>query len=251
MSPRPSGTGGPEMGRRAALGLGVLGLAGMGLLTPVLAACAGSSSVGPVAATVPAPTTPRVRTVWSNHADGPLPIRGDEGLPLEAVLLGSTVPPTVRGRALVGNLPDDHAATYLIQPLGARVRSVGARFGFTPGSDAGSLCLATWIGRPPIDTNCHMVVTPDRWIFSVAQGNALHHVDDGPFTTPLPQDGTPLTLQVDLDGGPNAVLRLPDGGVHTVVDARIGSIPGTVAGWEFFKNDRGAADVVIYESWAA
>lgn len=77
------------------------------------------------------------------------------------------------------------------------------------------------------------------------------HLDDGPFTAALPQDGRPLTVQVDLDGGPNAVLRLPDGQVHTVVDSRIGSIPGTVAGWEFFKNAPGAADVLIYESWAA
>ena len=234
------------MSRRAALGLG-----GLGLLAPVLAACAGSGPVTPAAVTVPTPTTPRVRTVWADHADGPLPARGDEGLPLGLVLLGSSVPPVVRGRALVGNLPDAHAAAYLIQPLPARVRSVGARFGFGPGTDNGSICLASWTGRPPSDTNCHLVVAPDRWIFSVAQGGALHHVDDGPFTAALPQDGSPLTLQVELDGGPTAVVRLPDGQVRTVVDARIGSIPGSVAGWEFFKNAAGAADVLLYESWAA
>jgi hypothetical protein len=232
------------MGRRAALGLG-----GLGLLAPVLAACAGSGPVTPAAVTVP--STPTVRTVWANHADGPLPDRGDEGLPLGVVLLDSPVPPTIRGRALVGNLPDAHAAAYLVAPLSGRVRSVGARFGFTPGSDNGSICLATWTGRPPSDTNCHLVVAPDRWIFSVAQGNTLHHVDDGPFTGALPQDGRPMTLQVDLDGGPTAVLHLPDGQVHSVVDARIGSIPGSVAGWEFFKNAPGAADVLLYESWAA
>jgi hypothetical protein len=250
-------TRGPVLGRRAALGLGVLGLGGLGL-APVLAACAGAGSVTPTAMTRPGttppgttPPTPRVRTVWANHADGPLPGRGDEGLPLGVVLLGATVPPAIGGRALVGNLPDAHAAAYLIQPLPGRVRSLGARFGFTPGSDNGSLCLASWIGRPPTDTNCHMVLAPDRWIFSVARGNTLSHVDDGPFAAALPQDGSPLTVQVDLDGGPTAVLRLPDGQVRTVVDARIGSIPGSVAGWEFFRNAPGGADVLLYESWAA
>jgi hypothetical protein len=224
--------------RRAALGaLSVL----------ALAAC---SDAGAAPAPTPVAARPRLHTRWTGRPDGPLPAAGDEGVPLRAVSVdGAAAPAAIRGGGLVGNLPDAPGAVYVLQQLPTRLRTIGARFGFGPGSSAGSLCLAAWTAEPATDTNCHMVLTPDRWIYSIARDHALIHLGDGPLD--LPQDGTPLTVQVDLDGGPTALLSLPDGHTQTVVDPGIATIPGVVANWEFYKDAAGATDVRLYETWAA
>lgn len=233
--------------RRALLGTAVLGAT-----VPVLAACGGADPAAPTSAAPPSAAGALRRTVWSVRPDGPLPATGDEGAPLRAVRIdGSPAPASVRDGALVSNLPDAPGAVYVVASLAGPVRSLGARFAFGPGSAEGSLCLAAFDRvPPPSTTNCHLVVTPERWILSVAEDGALVDLADGRFARGLAQDGTPLALQADLDG-PRAVLRLPDGQDRTVDDDRLAGAPGTVANWEFYKNAPGAAEVRLYETWAA
>lgn len=218
------------------------GLAATTLLP--LAACA-----APAYPVRTAQTGPDLRTVWRSHPDGPLPATGDEGVVLDVTNLGVPATPAVRNGFAVGNV-EGAGAIYLTQPLGRPVRTIGARFGFGPGDPtATSLCLATWLGRPITDTNCHLVIGPTRWIFSVASGTTLTALRDGPVN--LPQDGSLHTVSVDLDGGPSAVIRLPDGTVETITDPSIADVRGTVPGWEFFSLRPGGATVLLAESWAS
>src|ERR1700712_2940722 len=135
-----------------------------------------------VPAPVPPSPNPRLRTVWSGHPDGPLPATGDEGVPIRAVLNGTAARPSVRGGALVGNMGDHQGAVYVVQQLPVRLRTIGARFGFDDGAASGSLCLAAWTGEPGTYTNCHMVVTPEHWTYSVTtEDRSLISLGDGPL----------------------------------------------------------------------
>ncbi|MET0188121.1 MAG: hypothetical protein ABW212_03925 [Pseudonocardia sediminis] len=202
-------------------------------------------------ATVAAPDVPvRLRTRWQGRPDGPLPPRGDEGVPFTLALSESSASPTVTGGALVGNLPDRHAAAYVMQQLDAKVRRIGATFGVGPGTDAGSLALVAWVpGRATLETHCHVVVTPTRWIVATAENNALDELASGTLSRPLPQDGTPQRVEVVFDGA-TAFLTLPDGSSHQITGEAIGRIPGAIAGWEFYRDHAGGADVRLYETWA-
>ncbi|WP_018331183.1 hypothetical protein [Actinomycetospora chiangmaiensis] len=228
------------MKRRAFL---LSGLATASLLP--LAACAAPG--GPVQPL--AQSGPDLRTVWSRRPAGPLPATGDEGVPLLVTNLGVPAVPSIAGGAAVGNLTGK-GAVYLSQELGRPVRTLGARFAFGPGDPlTGSLCLATWTRRPISDTQCHFVIGPHRWIYSVASGTTLTALRDGPVS--LPQDGTRFTVSIDLDGGPTAAITLPDGSVETVTDPSIADVRGSVPGWEFFSLGPGAATVLLDESWAS
>ena len=237
----------PSVPRRAVLG----GTAAVLLL----AACGRSAGNGAVTP----PPTPRVRTVWRNHPDGPMPARGDEGVPFVLRSSGPVAGPVVRGGALDAGLGDERAASYVNQDLGTAVRRVGARFGFVPGpgtSDDGSLCLAAWRGALPpdgpgvIEAPVHLVATPRRWILSLAVGSQLAEIATGRFEPALPTDGTPLVMDVTLVDD-RAEVALPDGTTATARDPRIPALPARVACWEFYRHAPGGAAVRFYETWAA
>ncbi|MEJ2862501.1 hypothetical protein [Actinomycetospora flava] len=205
------------------------------------------------------PPAPRVRTVWRDHPDGPIPARGDEGVPFVLRASGPVAGPVVRGGALDAGLGDERAASYVNQDLGTAVHRVGARFGFVPGpgtSDDGSLCLAAWRGALPpsdpgvIEAPVHLVATPQRWILSLAVGSQLAEIASGRFDRPLPTDGTPLVMDVTLTGD-RAEIALPDGTTTSARDARIPSLPAPVACWESYRHAPGGAAVRLYETWAA
>ena len=236
-----------RLSRRALLG---------GTAALLLAAACGCSTDG---GTPVVPPAPRVRTVWRDHADGPIPARGDEGVPFVLRASGPVGGPVVRAGALDGELGDSRSAVYVNQDLGSPVTRLGARFGFVPGpgtSDDGSLCLAAWRGALPpdgpgtIEAPVHLVATPRRWILGVAQASQLHEIATGSFDPPLPTDGTPLVLDVTL-AGDRAEIALPDGAPATVRDARIPALPAPVACWEFYRHAPGGAAVRLYETWAA
>ncbi|MEJ2887844.1 hypothetical protein [Actinomycetospora aeridis] len=233
------------MSRRALLG----GTAALVLL----AACGRGGEV------LSPPLVPRVHTVWSDHPDGPIPARGDEGTPFVLRASGPVGGPLVRGGGLDAELGDQRAASYVNQDLGTAVHRIGARFGFVPGpgtSDDGSLCLAAWRGAlPPNDPGVteapvHLVATPQRWILSLAVGSQLAEIGAGRFDPALPTDGTPLVMDVTLVGD-RAEIALPDGTTTVVRDARIPTLPAPVACWEFYRHAPGGAAVRFYETWAA
>lgn len=241
--PRPSPAGIVLARRRVLAGL-ALGVPAVGLLA---AGC--SSAVADVPDTLDGVAI-RLHTDWSRKPDGPIPPAGDDGVPFETVLRGTTTPPSVSGGALVGNLPPAQSASYVNQEMRQKVRRIGATFTMTPGSDVGSLALATWTGIPFVNAHCHLVITPDHWIIGVIENaNTLRVITDGPLQ-PLRQDGrTPYTVDVTV-AGPTATLHLPDGTVATATDRQIERILGTVPCWEFYQGAGGAAAPRIVRSWA-
>ncbi|MDL5159135.1 hypothetical protein [Actinomycetospora termitidis] len=222
-------------------------LGGLALATAAVPLAACSSPVRSMPAA--AQTGPNLRTLWGRHPDGPLPAAGDEGVRLDVTNLGVPATPTVENGAAVGNV-EGAGAVYLTQPLGRPVRTIGARFALGPGDPtAASLCLATWTARPVSDTNCHFVIGATRWIYGTATGTTLTPLRNGPLA--LAQDGTQYTVSIDLDGGPSAVIHLPDGTVTTVTDPAIADSRGTIPGWEFFSLRAGGPLVTLHESWAS
>jgi hypothetical protein len=197
---------------------------------------------------------PALHTDWTTKPDGALPAVGDEGRPFVVTLSGPDRGPRVTGSALVADLPQANAATYLNQDLGAQVRRIGAEFAFGPGTANGSLCLAAWSGAlppppGPIAAPCHFVLTPDHWIYGVALQGRVIQLANRPYGRTLPQDGTPLRVDLTIAGG-TATCHLPDGSTRTVTDPRIASIPGTVPCWEFYRDGAGDAEVRLRRTWA-
>jgi hypothetical protein len=241
-----------SIGRRALLA-GVAGTALVGVGMLVTGGIATSPLLGP-------PDVPiLLHTDWTRHPSGAMPATGDEGVGFVLRDSAALGPPRVEGGALVADLPDGHSAVYVDQPL-ARVRRVGARIGFVPGpagaaTGDGSVCLAAWSGAlPPSDPGVisaplHLVVTPERWLYGVVTGSALHVVAEGRFSPRLPTDGTPLDLEAVLDGS-SAVLGLPDGSTRQVDDPAIAQFAAPMACWEFYRDAPGGAAVRMYRTWA-
>jgi hypothetical protein len=229
----------PTMTRRRALGLGVSALPA--------AALAGCAAAAPVPAPPDVPL--QVRTRWSARPDGPLPARGDEGVPFALTGPDVVPPPAVVGGALVGYLPDRHAAAYVLQTPGGALRRIGATFGFGPGTTAGALALVLWSAERPFTGPCHLALAPDRWIASTVVDTALTEIGSGTLATPIPQDGRPARVDAVLVGD-TLVITLPDGSVVGPRGRDVAGLPATTACWEFFRDDAGGADVRLYDTWA-
>lgn len=210
----------------------------------------GACSARADTAVSPTPLVPiRLSTRWSAHPDGPLPPAGDEGTPLRLALSGSTTPPAVHSGALVSNLPDKGSAAYLSQTLGVRVTRIGATFGFRPGDVAGSVALLAWTGSAPLSGHCHMVFTSDRWIAGVLDNGAVDVIATRYYARPLIQDLRPVRAEVTFSDA-TVIADLPDGTRRQLTDPRFGGGQGIAACWEFYKNEAGSADSVLYETWA-
>lgn len=198
---------------------------------------------------------------FSDLPDGVAPMTGDDGVPfIDARSNGVVLSPTGRNGALVGNLPDGRSASYLQQVMPRKVVREGAVFGFqmasTPDGGNGALCLAAWatpITSPSAqvpDAHFHFVVSPtSAGLTYWSNGSPSVALFQTTFTHPLPMNGTPLRVEVVIDGS-RATVSLPDGSVRTIVNDEIGNIAGTVANWEYFKYDAGDDDVLLYRIWA-
>jgi hypothetical protein len=237
------------MSRRSALALGLAGgaalLAGCGSVRSITDATA-----SPVADPAGLPAVGnRVSTVWSNHADGPMPAAGDEGTPFDVVLTGASQRPSVQGGALVGNLPRRPGAIYVGQQLASPLHRLGARFGIGAGDSGGALALVAFTTEKPPRANLHLSFTYDRWILGVISDGSVDEVARDFYANPLPQDGTPVQGEVRLDGT-TAYVAVPDGTVRRVDDQRFAAVAGSVATWEFFKLTPDSADVRMYATWA-
>jgi hypothetical protein len=225
----------------------VLGL-GLGALSAAALVATAGCDTTPVA---PPPDVPlRLHTRWAGRPDGPLPQRGDEGVPI--VLTGPDVVPgpTIAGGALVGNLPDRSAANYVLQtPGGAPIRRIGATFGFGPGTTAGALALVVFSPSPPFTGPIHLAISAQEWIASTVVAAKLTEIGSGVLENGIPPDGTPARVDVVVDGHELAIA-LPDGTVVRPQGDDVARLPGTTACWEFFRQSPGGADVRIYETWA-
>lgn len=221
----------------------VLGLAAA---TPLLVSCGASPAVD----RAPPPAVPiRVHTRWSAHPDGPMPKRGDEGVPFR-VIANHGAQPSVHQGALVGNLPDRGAATYVLQSLTERVRRIGAVFGLDPGTEDGSLTLVAWNPRARLTTHCHIAFAPDRWLAAtVTEGEVAEYARED-YAIPLVTDGRPYRVEVVVDGDAMHV-ELPDGTTVRVDDEAVGRLVGSsMPCWEFYRQEAGGAGVRLYETWA-
>ena len=225
--------------RRGALALGGLTL---------VAACGSGAEVVP--GSRPPAATPRLATRWEGRPDGPLPATGDEGVAITPILAGTAANPSIRDGALVGNLPADRAAAaYVTQRLGRQVERIGARYSYEPGDRSGALALLGWTGEALLQGHCHMVITPERWIAGVVTANEVVEIAQEDFARPLPQDGSPLTVDIAFAGSA-VTLALPDGAVKQVSDLRFAAPGGVMAGWEFYKDTADSCDVRLLETWA-
>jgi hypothetical protein len=83
----------------------------------------------------------------------------------------------------------------------------------------------------------------------IEDGTSLRVIDSGKHTAPLRQDGASSTVEAVIIG-PTASLTLPDGTTKAVSDPAIGTLGGSLACWEFYKDTAGAADVRLLRSWA-
>jgi hypothetical protein len=232
--------------RRSILAGLALGVAGMGA-----AGCARRTTAS--AATTFPDIPLRLGTRWSARPAGTLPTSGDEGVPLRTVQqpLGAP-PPSVVGGALVGHLPAAASASYVFQDLTGvvgRVDRLGAVFGFGPGDGYGALALLALDGRPTGSGHIHLAVTPGRWTAGVLVDGRLDEVASDAFAAPLPQDGSPLRVDVAYRGD-TAVLALPDGTLRSVSDPRFAAPGASVAGWGFFRLAPDGAEVRFVETWA-
>ena len=194
----------------------------------------------------------RLSTRWSGKPDGPLPRTGDEGVPIELNLAKSTASPSIVDGALVSNLPDvAGSAAYLKQELdAARVNRIGARFGFGAGDSSGAIALlAIAAGPAGASGHCHMSFGPDRWIAGVLTDNAVTEISTRRYSSPVPQDGRPVTADVWFRGS-TVWVEVPDGSIQTLTDPRFGGTDGAIACWEFYKHTPASADTRFYETWA-
>jgi hypothetical protein len=228
---------GPHLSRRHVLALGL--------------ACL---PVGACAAQMPPPAPPpevpiRLHTSWNSRPDGPLPDRGDEGVPITLAQIATAGVPTVTSGALVGNLSDQHAAAYVMQQPPGALRRIGAVFGVDPGSTAGSLGVIFWTSTERFSGPLHLAIGSERWIASTAENESLTEIGSGALSTPLPLDGRPSRVEVVLDGDTMAIT-LPDGSVVRPHGTDVARLPAAVACWEFYRDAPGGSAVRLYETWA-
>jgi hypothetical protein len=205
--------------------------------------------VGPPPRPARAAVPTDVHTRWSGRPDQPLPSHGDEGLPLRVVAVGHP-PPVIAGGGLAGNLPESASATYVEQDLPAKIVRIGAEFGFGPGSARGALGLIAWVPGQPLTGHGHIAITPEGWVAATVRDGALTEYASGEFRVPLVTDGRPYRAEVRFDGA-TAALTLPDGTSARGDHPDVARLDGTVACWEFYREDADGAPVVLYRTWAA
>lgn len=215
----------------------------------------GSSGDGTVGRTLGAPAM-RTFTDWRRHASGPLPDAGDEGT--RWVINPSATIATLAvsgGGVMAQGLDADPGALYLNQELGAKVRRMGAIFGFGPGTAGSVIALCAWtdVEMEFIAAHIHLVVYPAGWQFDVWHtiGGVASSISvkSGSFATPLPTDYSELLTEVTVTGT-TATILLPDRSVVTATHAEIGSTVGTASSFEWLQTASGQYPMRLYEQWA-
>lgn len=149
------------------------------------------SGMGPDRQEASHPSANTVHTGWWRKPDGSLPPAGDEGITIVNTRSHAAFPPSLSSGARIGNLPSQQCASYVNPELGTKIRSIGAVFGFGPGSSAGAVCLAAWDKPPPhtsgqqSEAHCHFVVTPQLWVCGVVVSSQLIELDHSHFASPM------------------------------------------------------------------
>ena len=173
------------------------------------------------------PTTAH-RGTWSMHG-GPV---------------GQSAKPTVVAGKLTSSIPGTVAAGYAQLSLSKSMCHISARFTLSSYStNQGAATFgawstdinATWPVIP--DSPCHLAIGATVWIYGVWTGNVFTQVASGTFATPLAANGTTQhTAEVYIDKA-NAIayIFLPDGTTATASHSLIGSVSGSVAFWEYYR----------------
>lgn len=204
-----------------------------------------------------------IYTDWSTRPDGPLVdmvTRGDDGIPANLSTINNQ---NVTALVSDGALTWDHsavtsgtAAVYVNFKLDRTIKRIGATLAFD-GADTGdgALCLATWnhdeaIPDTALRAQIHFNILPSSWTFDVIDGpNTFRHVGGETYSTPLPTDGSRLTVEITIDGD-TATIYHPNGTISQITDPQIGAIEGYTACWEFYANGQNPVPIKLYETWA-
>jgi hypothetical protein len=196
----------------------------------------------------------RTRTVGTQVVTGTL---GDDGTAF-LVSPTATETATIANNRLEVSWPNSTGgALYLQQPLSTKVRRIGATFGFGPSANTTSaaVALATWDTPSPqagaTNAQIHLSMTASSATFGVVVNGSVINLANWPYFIPLAQDYTVYHAEVTLVGS-TAFVALPDGQSQSVTDSRIGSINGTTACWEFFRDaNTTTAPIAFQDTWAS
>jgi hypothetical protein len=152
------------------------------------------------------------------------------------------------------------AAGYLSADLGVPVTSMSGTFQFAQGSTLdGSAAFAVFmdmlpttpIGRSTFTSPCHLVVTPMKFDFGVANEGIVTVVRTQDFSEPL-EFGRPYKVGIELDYQHSlARINGPDGHAYVVSDPRISINRASVATFEVYQQTAKTDDRASFRTVAA
>lgn len=152
------------------------------------------------------------------------------------------------------------AAGYLSADLGKPVTKISGTFQFAEGSTRdGSAAFAVFmdmmpttpVGQSTFTSPCHLVVTPLKFDFGVANDGVITVLRTGEFAEPL-EFGKDYRASVELDYE-NSIARIdaPDGRTYSVTDPRISINRADIATYEVYQQAANSDDRASFQAVAA
>lgn len=152
------------------------------------------------------------------------------------------------------------AAGYLSADLGKPVTTMSGTFEFAPGSTHdGSVAFAVFLtpmpatpeGRSTFTSPCHLVITPYKFDFAVANDGVITILSTETFATPL-EYGAVHEARVELDYDHSlARIDAPDGRSFVVSDRRIALNRANVATFEVYQQNAKTDDRASFRTVSA
>ncbi|QZY47785.1 hypothetical protein [Mycolicibacterium austroafricanum] len=167
---------------------------------------------------------------------------------------------TIDGRLTNSAESASPAAGYLSADLGVPVTEMAGTFEFSEGSTRdGSVAFAVFldpmpetpVGRSTFTSPCHLVITPLKFDFGVANDGVITVLSSEQFSEPL-DFGKPYHAGVELDYT-NSLARInaPDGRSYVVSDPRIALNRANVATFEVYQQNANTDDRASFRTVSA
>lgn len=152
------------------------------------------------------------------------------------------------------------AAGYISADLGVPVTKLSGSFQFAEGSTRdGSAAFAVFmemlpttpVGQSTFTSPCHLVVTPLKFDFGVANDGVITVLRTGEFAEPL-EFAKNYHASVELDYE-NSIARIdaPDGRTYSVTDPRISINRANIATYEVYQQAAKSDDRASFQTVAA
>jgi hypothetical protein len=240
--------GRPQQWTNAAMGVAYL----LGALTAVLiaaAACLLYRGITPS-------TGPVLFQDFATLPDGPVSV-ADSGQPWIESTNGA---PGAELRVIDGKLTNSAVSTgpasgYISADLPEAVSKITAQFGFGQGAtDNGSAAILVGVAAPLGDTAtsnltspCHVVITPAKIDFSVANNGRIASVGSDTFAQRLSVD-TQYHIAIEINYL-EGVARIegPDGKTRVFSDSRITTNRGSIVTYQVFQQSAASDDRSYFE----